>query len=262
MISIQDIIQQIETFASPNLQENYDNVGLIVGNANQACTGLVLCIDAVEQIVEEAIENNCNLIIAHHPIIFSGLKKINGNNYIERTVIKAIKNNIAIYAAHTNFDNILNGVNYKIAEKLQLQNCEILLPKNTQNKNIGSGLIANLPNAIDEKEFLIFLKNKMNVSCIKHTKYLDKKIEKVAICGGSGSFLLQEAINNKADIFISADFKYHQFFDADNKILIADIGHYESEQFTTEIFAEIIQNKFPKFALQFTKYNTNPINYL
>jgi len=262
MTSIQDIIGAIEAFAPPHFQESYDNSGLLLGDATLQCTGVLLCIDAVESIVDEAIQHNYNLIIAHHPIIFSGLKKINGNNYIERTVIKAIKNNIAIYAAHTNLDNVLQGVNYKIAEKIGLQNTAILQPKNIHDNSIGSGLIGYLSPTMDEISFLQHLKKIMQTDCIRHTALLNKTIEKVAICGGSGSFLLQEAIAQKADIFISADFKYHQFFDADNQIIIADIGHYESEQFTQEIFAEIIQKKFPNFALRFTKNKTNPINYL
>lgn len=364
-MKIFELTQFLEQYAPLSYQESYDNAGLIVGNLNNQITQVLICLDCIEAVVDEAIATNCNLIIAHHPIVFKGLKKITGKNYVERVIIKAIQNNIAIYATHTNLDSVLNGVNGKIAEKLGLQNCQILAPKtgllnklcvfvplayaevlrnalfiagagnignyseasfNTQgtgtfkgndlsnafvgqknvqhheaetkievifethlthqilqamrnnhpyeeiaydiyslnnaNQQVGSGLIAQLPNEISEIDFLTQVKAKMNVSVIRHTALLNKKIKTVAICGGSGSFLLGNALAAKADIFITADFKYHEFFDADNKILIADIGHYESEHFTQELLLEIITNKFPTFAVRLTKINTNPIKYL
>ena len=323
-----------------------------------------MCLDCIEAVVDEAIQKNCNLIIAHHPIIFSGLKKLNGTNYIERTIIKAIQNNIAIYACHTNLDNVKLGVNKKIADKLGLINQQILSPKKSllkklvtfvppthldivreslfnagagnignydscsfilegtgsfrgnensnpfigekgklsleketrlelifetvneatiisalkQNhpyeevaydiyqlentyQNIGSGMVGELEKPISETDFLENLKSIFKVKVIKHTALTNKNIKKVALCGGSGSFLLKNAINSKSDIYISSDFKYHEFFDAENQILVADIGHYESEQFTPEIFYEIISNKFPTFASYLTETNTNPVNY-
>ncbi len=364
-MTISEITNFLETFAPLSLQENYDNSGLIVGNKNDTVSGILVCLDSLEAIVEEAIQINCNLIIAHHPIIFSGIKKLNGNNYIERTIIKAIKNNIAIYAIHTNLDNIRDGVNAMIAEKLGLENCKVLSPKkgflkklvtfapnenagdirtaifnagageigNYSNcsfnqegtgtfrgnelsnpyvgrkgelhlepetrievifpsfleqkvlsalfkshpyeevaydiysldnfhQNIGAGLMGTLKQPISEGDFLQFVKTTMHCGALRHTALLQKPISKVAVCGGSGSFLLADAIAAGADIFISADFKYHQFFDADNKILIADIGHYESEQYTIDMLCALLTKKFPTFAVHFSKINTNPVNYL
>lgn len=364
-MKISDITKYLENIAPLSYQENYDNSGLIIGDKNENVTGVIVCLDSTEEIVNEAIDKNCNLIIAHHPIIFGGLKKINGNNYIERTVIKAIKNNIAIYAIHTNLDNIINGVNGKIAERLNLINTRVLLPKNNMLKKlityvpldfkkailqslfdagagnignysecsysskgtgtylagkntkpykgnslnrhseteerieviytkdiennvisklieshpyeevaydliplsnnsdkIGSGIIGELEEEISAMSFLNSLKNKMNTKCIRHTKLINKNIKTIAVCGGSGSFLLKNAISQKADIFITGDFKYHEFFDADNKIVIADIGHFESEQFTINLLVSILKEKFTTFAIHLTEKETNPVHYL
>lgn len=362
---LKTIIAEIERFAPLSYQESYDNCGLLTGHKEQEVTAALLCLDCTEAIIEEAILKKCNLIIAHHPIIFGGLKKINGSNYIERTIIKAIQNNIAIYACHTNLDNVKLGVNKKIADKLGLINQQILSPKKSllkklvtfvpathleivrenlfsagagnignydscsfviegtgsfkpnelanpfsgtkgklsleketrlelifetvnesqilsalkQNhpyeevaydiyqlensyQNIGSGMMGELEKAIPEKEFLEQLKSVFKVKFIKHTSLLNKSIQKVALCGGSGSFLLKNAINSKSDIYISSDFKYHEFFDAESKLIIADVGHFESEQFTQELLLELISEKFSNFALRLTTQNTNPINYL
>lgn len=362
---IKDILAALESVAPVAYQESYDNAGLITGDIDSHCSGVLICLDCIESIVEEAIEMNCNLIVAHHPIVFSGIKKLTGKNYIERTLIKAIRSGIAIYAAHTNLDNMYSGVNYKIAEILGLQNLRILDPKpetlnklttfvpteykaivlNTlfdagagqignysecsyssqgygtfkagknalpfvgkqdirhteeeskievifpshlqhkivksllrahpyeevaydiyalQNTNphIGAGIIGTLQEPMVEKEFLLWLKKTMKTNSIRHTSYIEKEIHTVAICGGAGSFLLQKAIYAGAQVFISGDFKYHQFFDAEGKILIADIGHYESEQFTMQLFYDILFKKFPTFALHLTKHNTNPVNYI
>lgn len=363
-MNVKEVVDLIEEVAPKIYQESYDNAGLIVGDANMLVTGVLICLDSTEEVVQEAIDNKCNLIIAHHPIVFSGLKKLNGKNYIERTVIKAIKNDVAIYAAHTNLDNVVNGVNFKIAEKLKLTNVQILSKKkqllkkivvfcpvayaeqvrnemfvngagaignytecsfnsdgmgtfkankdaspfvgeidklqleqetkievvaesfkvkgiisamlkvhpyeevaydiyNLDNStNIGSGIIGELESPINEMDFLNQVKKTFEVGVVRYTPLLNKKIQRVALCGGSGSFLLGDAMANNADVFISADFKYHQFFDAERKILIADIGHYESEQFTTEIFYEILTKKIPNFAVRLSEINTNPINYL
>jgi dinuclear metal center YbgI/SA1388 family protein len=363
-MTIQQIITEIESFAPLAYQEDYDNCGLLTGNKNQECTGAILSLDCIESVIDEAIENKCNLIISHHPIIFSGLKKITGNTYIERTIIKAIKNDIAIYAAHTNVDNVTKGVNFKIAEKLGLKNIKILAPKahllkklvtyvpathhqivldnlfasgcgnignydscsfNTHgigtfkgndsskpfigkvnelskeaeikietvfeqinekavlsalfsshpyeevafdvypltNKlnTVGSGIIGELETGLKEEDFLKLVKTSLKSDCLKYTKKTGKIVKKVALCGGSGAFLLKNAINAQADAFITADFKYHQYFDADEKLLLIDAGHYETEQFTSEIFYDIIQNKFPTFAIRLSKIKTNPVNY-
>jgi dinuclear metal center YbgI/SA1388 family protein len=363
-VNVKEITQAIENIAPLSLQEPYDNAGLIVGPPEMEVSQVLLCLDAVEEVIDEAIQTNCNLVISHHPILFSGIKQLTGKTYVERTIIKAIKNNIAIYAAHTNLDNIRNGVNSKICERLQLKNTKILSPRrghlmklytyvphkaaedlrsilfqagagvignydqcsfnsegygtfrgniNTNpfvgepgiqhrepetkvevifpiwleneiisalKKNhpyeevayeiiavsntwdeIGAGMIGDLEHPMETAHFFSFLKEQMKVKVIRHTRIKNTTIKRVAVCGGSGSFLLDKAIASRADVLVTSDFKYHQFFDAEGKIIIADIGHYESEQFTIEIFAEILRQKFPTFAVRFTSVNTNPINY-
>jgi dinuclear metal center YbgI/SA1388 family protein len=353
-MKIKDITTYLETIAPLDYQESYDNAGLIIGNANTECTNALLCLDSTEEVIDEAIQQGCNLVIAHHPIIFGGLKKITGKNYAERAIIKAIKNDIAIYAIHTNLDNVYAGVNQKICEKLGLQNCKILAPKNQllrklavscsmahsdmvrnalfeagagdvgdydessfnvlgistfvgqpnvnqgsmmvqviypmhletkilaalhathpakrptydittiQNayEQIGSGMIGELPEDTSISEFLKNLKTSMKTDSIRYTKPTKKKVRRIAVCGGAGSFLLNNAISQKADVFITSDFKYHQFFDANDQITIADIGHYESEQFTTEILHDMLSKKFSTFAPVLATTNTNPVKYL
>jgi dinuclear metal center YbgI/SA1388 family protein len=364
-MNIKEVVQIIEEVAPLSYQESYDNSGLIIGSYTDEVSGILICLDSTEEIVDEAIAKNCNLIIAHHPILFSGIKKINGNNYIEKTLLKAIKSNVAIYAAHTNLDNAYNGVNYKIAEKLGLKNCKTLSPQKGKLKkvivfspethleqvrnsmfqagagaignyaecsfnssgdgtfkplenanpfvgkanelhtekevkievvvdphllskvlsamfdahpyeevaydilslenpsnNTGSGLVGELEVEQDELSFLKSLKVSLKTDCVRHTNLLDKKIKKVALCGGAGSFLLGKAIQLNADVFITGDFKYHQFFDAEDKIIIADVGHYESEQFTKELIYDILTKKITNFAVHLSDINTNPINYL
>ncbi len=359
------LTSHLESLAPPAYQESYDNAGLIVGNPEWEIKKALLCIDSTEDVVKEAIRKKCNLIIAHHPIVFKGLKKFTGKNYVERAVMLAIKHDIAIYCAHTNLDNVHVGVNKKISDKLGLTNTQILLPKkeilkklvtfcplknaekvrdalfaagagvigdysetsyNTEgfgtfkgnestnphvgdkgkrhhepeirietifpcyteqglikalfdahpyeevaydiipleNKHLraGSGMVGELPKPVEEMTFLKFLKKTFKAGCVRYTPLTGRKIMKVAVCGGSGSFLLQDAIRAKADIFITGEFKYHDFFDAEGNILIADIGHFESEQFTTEIFYAVLSEKFNNFALLFSDTNTNPVNYL
>ena len=262
-MKIKQVTSFLESIVPLVYQESYDNCGLIIGDSNSEVKGALITLDCTEAIIDEAIETGCNLVIAHHPIIFSGLKKLNGSNYIERTVIKAIKNDIAIYAIHTNLDNVHNGVSAKIAEKLGLENCKILAPKQELNTDlVGSGIIGELNEAVDAVGFLKNLKLTMQTDCVRHTPLVSKTIKTVAVCGGSGSFLLKNAIAAKADIFITADFKYHEFFDAENKIVIADIGHYESEQFTKDLIYDLLVKNFTKFAVRLSKVNTNPIKYL
>jgi dinuclear metal center YbgI/SA1388 family protein len=364
-MQLNQIIEVLENFAPLQYQEAYDNSGLLVGNKAAIINKALLTLDCTEAIVDEAIAIGANLIIAHHPIIFNGLKQLTGNNYVEQTIIKAIKNDIAIYACHTNLDNIINGVNAKISQKLGLQDLRILLPKyktlkklityvpqpqaelvrtalfnagagqqgnyshcsfnsdgigtfmpnefatpatgqsnkltqhietkvevvfdshlennilktlfashpyeevaydiveiQNLNKQIGSGLIGKLPKTTDTIELLTKIKTVFGINTIKHTKIVHQNIDTIALCGGSGSFLLKNAIQQEAQLFISADFKYHEYFNAENKIIIADIGHFESEQFTVEIFYSLLQEKFATFALQKSTLNTNPVNYL
>lgn len=259
---IQAILKVLETIAPPQLQESYDNAGLIVGNPSDTVTGVLFCLDSTEAIIEEAVQKGCNLVVAHHPIVFKGLRRLNGANYVERTVIAAIRHKVAIYAIHTNLDNVhFRGVNEKIAQKLGLQDTRILAPKNGL-PDIGAGLIGMLAAPIEAHLFLKQIKTALKTACIRHTALPPKKIHKVAVCGGAGSFLLADALRAGADILVTADFKYHEFFDAEGQLIIADVGHYESEQFTIELLFELIHEKFPTFALHCTELNTNPVHYL
>lgn len=261
-MKVKDITALIEEFAPLSYQESYDNSGLLVGDFNMEVKGALLCIDVTDAVIDEAITLNANLIITHHPLIFGGLKRLTNQNLVQRCVAKVIKADIAIYAAHTNLDNVFEGVNGVIADKLSLKNRMILKPmSDEQEEYVGAGMVGELQEPINEADFIEKLKDVFKTKTFKHTAFLNKKISKVALCGGAGSFLLQDAMREKADVFISADFKYHDYFDADNKILIADVGHYESEQFTKDLFYNIIQKKFPTFAIHISKINTNPIIY-
>ncbi|MFT5580939.1 MAG: dinuclear metal center YbgI/SA1388 family protein [Psychromonas sp.] len=363
-MKISEITNYLESLAPLSHQENYDNSGLIIGDPNAEVKSALISLDCTEEIVDEAIAKGYGLIISHHPIVFSGLKKLNGKTYVERTVIKAIKNDIALYAIHTNLDNYNLGVNHKIAELLQLKDVKVLSPKENTllklafyvpnknktevlnalfeagagnignysecsfsskgegtfkpengadpfigkvgelsrdeevkvevilpthhrnsvtnslmnshpyeevaheftallntNQDIGSGMIGELENGCDEVAFLQKIKDTFQCGIIRHTALQNKPIKRVAVCGGAGGFLLNLAKKNKADIFITADYKYHEFFDAENQIVIADIGHFESEQYTTNLLGDILTKKFPKFAVHLTGINTNPIKY-
>ena len=261
MTTIQKVMDSLEEWAPLSYQEGYDNAGLVVGDPKTEIKGVVITLDSTEEVVEEAIHLGANLIIAHHPIVFKGLKKFNGSNYVERTVIKAIKNNIAIYACHTNLDAVMTGVNSKICDLLNVKNRSILSLKQGEDE-AGAGMIGDLTEPMDEMEFLEEVKKTFNTGAIKYTKLLNKKVKKVAVCGGSGSFLLNDAIQKKADVFITSDVKYHQFFDADGQLVIADIGHFESEICTQELIYDHLSEKFTTFVACFSKVNTNPINYL
>lgn len=264
-MQIKTITSYLESIAPLSLQEEYDNSGLIIGNEDALVNGVLICLDCTEAVVYEAIKKKCNLIIAHHPIVFRGLKKITGKNYVERTVLKAIQNNISIYAIHTNLDNVSQGVNRRICDKLGLEKCTFLLPSHKGEGlgvRSGSGMMGALGKPMAEAAFLNKVKKIMKAASLRHTALLGKKVTKVAVCGGSGSFLLDDAIAAGADIFVTSDFKYHQFFDADNKLVIADIGHYESEQFTKELIRDLLKQKFPIFAPHLSEINTNPVNYL
>ena len=260
MATIKDVTDYLESIAPLHLQESYDNAGLIVGHPDWEVTGVLTSLDCIETSVDEAVERGCNLIVAHHPIVFRGLKKLNGKNYVERTVLKAIKADVAIYAIHTNLDNVATGVNRRIAERLDLRECKITLPKG-EDPNIGSGMIGELPQAMDAPSFLAFLGERMQTQLVRHTEILPEPIKKVAVCGGAGGFTLKAAIKAGAQVLVTADYKYHEFFDADGRIMICDIGHFESEQFTTQLLAELLSNKFSTFAVLCTERNTNPVRY-
>ncbi|SHN34173.1 dinuclear metal center protein, YbgI/SA1388 family [Cyclobacterium lianum] len=362
---IKDIISHLESIAPTSYQESYDNAGLIVGDPADQVKGIICCLDVTEAVVVEAKEKGCNLIVAHHPIVFKGLKRLTGRDYVERTVIKAIKENIAIYAIHTNLDAVYRGVNQKIAEKIGLSATKILAPKkgllsklttfiprkNTDevlsalyeagagtignyarcsfqtegqgtflplenarphigsrgteervaekrvelmlpahletkvlqalqnahpyeevayylqplqnaHQEVGAGMIGNLAEPLSGMDFLRHLKDSMDLQVLKHTAILDRKISRVAICGGAGIFLLGQAIKSGADVFVTADVKYHEFFDADQRILLADIGHYESEIYTKELLKDLLSQKFSNIATYLTNVVTNPISYL
>lgn len=360
-----DIIHFLEKWAPPALQEGYDNSGLLVGHADTMVTGVLVSLDCTEDVVEEAISLGCNMVVSHHPIVFSGLKRLNGSTYIERTVMKAVRHDILLYAAHTNLDHVPDGVNGRIAERLGLMNTSILVPKKemlrklavfvpdghaekvrdamfdagaghigdydrcsfnlrgegsfrgnertnafvgkkgethfeqetrievilpsylassvisamkaahpyeevaydlfpleNRNPTTGAGLIGDLPEEVDALEFLHNLKTTMQTGCVRHTLPHRQKVRRIAVCGGSGSFLLPAARTMGADVLVTSDFKYHQFFDAENAIIIADIGHYESEQFTIQLLAERLKDKIPTFAIHLTRVRTNPVHYL
>jgi len=360
---IADITNYLETIAPLPYQEDYDNAGLLTGDISWECTGVITTLDVTPEVVQEAVDKKHNLIVAHHPVIFRGIKKITGKNYVEKAVILAIKNDIAIYAIHTNLDNVKTGVNERIAEKIGLKNTKILQPREQQLKklvtfapldhaenlkkvlfeagaghlgkysecsfnqegtgtfkpeegadpfvgeigkrheekemkieiifpthlekkiipvmlkahpyeevaydiislgnylsDVGSGMIGELP-PVDETDFLTSLKENFKLKFLRHTKLLGKQVNKVALCGGAGGFLLSQAISQGAGVFITADIKYHEFFDADGKIVLVDMGHFESEQFTIDLLNDILTKKFINFAVRKTSVNTNPVNY-
>ncbi|MEM9834945.1 MAG: Nif3-like dinuclear metal center hexameric protein [Bacteroidota bacterium] len=261
MPTIRQVTNYLESIAPLHLQESYDNAGLITGHPDWEVTGVLTSLDCTEEIIAEAKARGCNLVVAHHPIVFRGLKKITGSDYVQRTIIRSIKEDVAIYAIHTNLDNVrYQGVNERIAARMGLATLQILAPKNEEG-TIGSGMIGELPSALAPTAFLQFLKESMDVSVIRHTALPDTPIKRVAVCGGAGGFLLKQAKKMGAHAFVTADYKYHEFFDADGQIVICDIGHYESEQFTTQLLAELLNKKFSTFAVLCTELITNPVRY-
>lgn len=259
--TILEVTDYLESIAPLHLQESYDNAGLIVGDPETPVSGVLTTLDCTEAIVAEAKARACNLVVAHHPIVFRGLKRFNGSNYVERTVMLAIREGIAIYAIHTNLDNVRRqGVNERIAQRLSLKNLRLLSPKDEVG-DIGSGMIGELSTPLAETDFLGLLRDRMQTGVIRHTPLLDQKINTVALCGGSGGFLLAAAKKAGAEAFVTADYKYHEFFDADGELLLCDIGHYESEQYTTQLLAELLIKKFSTFAVLCTELNTNPVRY-
>lgn len=260
-MTVREITQLIEDFAPLSLQANYDNTGLICGDNNNEVKSVLLCIDVTEEVITEAIHNGHNLIISHHPLIFSGIKKFTPDNYINRCIIQAVKHDLNIYAAHTNVDSVEQGVSGRMADKLHLTDRKILCPETTRPET-GFGIIGNLDQSLDSLQFLKLVKTAFQCKALRHSPLVKKEIKKVALCGGSGASLIPDAIRQQADIYITGDIKYHDFFAAEHHLIIADIGHYESEQYTKDIFYELLTKKISKFAVQFSKVNTNPINYL
>lgn len=263
---LKEITDYLEQVAPLRFQESYDNAGLIVGDKNMKVSGVMVSLDATEAVIDDAIAQNCNVVVSHHPIVFKGIRKFNPNYYVDRAVIKAIKHDVALYAIHTNLDNVLqDGVNQKIGKRLGLSDIKPLrqhaaAPMEAAYE-LGSGATGTLSPSLSGSELIAYVKDKMGLQVIKHTEVLDQKITKVALCGGSGSFLLPQAISAGAQVFITADYKYHEFFDANGEIMIMDIGHYESEYYTIELLHELLSKKFPNFAARSTKVVTNPVFY-
>ena len=256
------VFDALEQYAPLPLQDGFDNAGLQIGlTAEQEVAGALLCLDVTEAIIDEAECMGCNLVVAHHPLLFRGLKSITGQNYVERCVIKAIRKGIGIYAAHTNLDNAEGGVNYRIAETIGLTNLSFLDAKSGTTA-AGAGVIGELPTAEDEWEFLERIKALFGIQCIRHNQLCGRKIRRVALCGGAGGFLLSNAIGQGADAFLTGEMRYHDYFGHENDLLIAEMGHYESEQYTIDIFAEVLGRQFPELKIVKTSLNTNPINYL
>ena len=255
------VFDALEQYAPLPLQDGYDNAGLQIGlTEEQEVTGALLCLDVTEAVIDEAERMGCNLIVAHHPLLFRGLKQITGQSYVERCVIKAIQKGIGIYAAHTNLDNAEGGVNYRIAEKIGLENLSFLDAKS--GLSAGAGVVGELPVAEDERDFLVRLKGLFGIQCIRHNRLSGRKIRRVALCGGAGGFLLSQAIAQGVDAFLTGEMRYHDYFGHEGDLLIAEMGHYESEQYTMEIFAEVLEKHFPELKIVKTSHNTNPINYL
>ncbi|MDE6878919.1 MAG: Nif3-like dinuclear metal center hexameric protein [Odoribacter sp.] len=259
-MQVRDLTSVIENYAPLSLQESYDNAGLICGSLDNEVSSVLLCTDVTEAVIDEAIAGNFNLIISHHPLSIQPLKNLLPDNWIKRCLIRAIKNDLNIYAAHTNMDAVLKGVSGKIADKLELTEREIL--EKNADLHTGFGLVGELPQAVAAREFLEKVKSIFHCGVIRHTALCKPQVKRIAVCGGSGAFLIRQAISAGADLYITGDVKYHDFFNTENRLILADIGHYESEQYTKEIFYELVTKKISKFAVQFSKVNTNPINYL
>ena len=255
------VLDALEQYAPLPLQDGFDNAGLQIGlTEEQEVTGALLCLDVTEAVIDEAERMGCNLIVAHHPLLFHGLKSITGKSYVERCVIKAIQKGIGIYAAHTNLDNAEGGVNYRIAEKIGLENLSFLDAK--PGLSAGAGVMGELPTAEDESHFLERVKELFGIQCLRHNALCGRMIRRVALCGGAGGFLLSNAIAQGADAFLTGEMRYHDYFGHEGELLIAEMGHYESEQYTVDIFAELLAQHFPELKIVKTSHNTNPINYL
>ena len=261
-VKIKEVLSALERFAPLPLQESWDNAGLQLGLTETEVSGALLCLDVNERIVDEAMAKGCNLIVSHHPLLFRGLKTISDLTDVQRTVMRAIKQGIAVVSMHTNMDNARGGVNFKIAQKLGLQNVAFFAQKQVDGIEAGSGVVGELPEAMAADDFIIGVKNAFGVECAMCNELLRRPIKRVAICGGAGDFLLDEAIKNQADAFITGEMHYHQYFGYEQQIQICVIGHYQSEQFTSEIFREIIQRECPGVTCHIAQTHTNPIIYL
>jgi dinuclear metal center YbgI/SA1388 family protein len=260
-VKIKQVLCALEQFAPLPLQESWDNAGLQVGLTEAEVSGALLCLDVNEAIVEEAIQKGCNLIVSHHPLLFHGLKQISDADYVQRTVVKALKHDVVVVSMHTNMDNAQGGVNWKIAERLRLKECRFFASKQVDGIDAGSGVIGDLPDAMAARAFVELVKKQFSVQCAQCNELLQRPVRKVAICGGAGDFLLPDAVREGADAFITGEMHYHQYFGYEQRIQICVIGHYQSEQYTAEIFRDIIQRTCPGFRTEIAQMNTNPIFY-
>ena len=261
-MKIKEVLCALEQFAPLPLQESWDNAGLQVGLTETEVSGALLCLDVNERIIDEARQKGCNLIVSHHPLLFRGLKTISDLTDVQRTVRKAIQQDICVISMHTNMDNAKGGVNYRIAQKLGLQDVMFFASKTVNGIEAGSGVIGTLSEAMASDDFVIEVKKAFDVECARCNQLLQRPIKRVAICGGAGDFLLDDAVKTGADAFITGEMHYHQYFGYEQQIQICVIGHYESEQFTTEVFQEIIQQQCPGVKTVIAETNTNPILYL
>ena len=259
-MKIRKVIDALERFAPLPLQESYDNAGLQVGLTETEISGALLCLDVTEAVVDEAISRGCNLIVAHHPLIFRKLAHISDGSYVERAVIKAIKNDVVIVAMHTNLDNALDGVNFKMAEKMGLADLQPLQEPVVDGK--WSGVVGTLPEPMSAEDFVKMLKERFGVASVRANELLRRPVSRVALCGGAGSFMLGDALRAGADAFVTGEMGYHEFFGHEQQLQICVIGHYESEQFTTEIFRDIISRECPGVKTCIAETITNPIVYL
>ncbi len=269
-VKIKEVVFALERFAPLPLQEGFDNAGLQVGLTEVEASGALLCLDVTEEVLDEAISLGCNLVVSHHPLLFHGLKCVSDGNCVERCVRKAIQNDITVYSAHTNLDNAEDGVNFKIAEKLDLEQVKLLLPHPVKVKDggheytvmAGSGVAGVLPQPEDSLVFLQRVKSVFHIECLMHNELLQRPVHRVVICGGAGDFLLTEALARGADAFLTGEMHYHSYFGHDQDIQIAVMGHYQSEQYTKEIFYSIISEVCPELPVYMTTTDTNPIKYL
>lgn len=260
-MKIKEVIEALERFAPLPLQESWDNAGLQVGLTEAEVSGALLCLDVTCQIVDEAIKKGCNLIVSHHPLIFRKLARLTGEDYVQQAVMKALLNNIVILSMHTNMDNARGGVNYKMAEKMGLRNVRFMSPKQVDGVECGSGVMGEFEEPVAADDFIIMLKKTFGVECVQANQLLRRPIRMVAMCGGSGSFLLDEAVAAGADAFLTGEMHYHEFFGREQQIQIAVIGHYQSEQYTSEIFRDIIERECPGVECFIAETCTNPIMY-
>lgn len=266
---MKEVVGALEKFAPLPLQESYDNAGLQLGLTETEVSGALLCLDVTEKIVDEAIARDCNVIISHHPLIFHRLSHITGGNYVERAVAKAIKADIAIISMHTNLDNAQGGVSFMMAEKMGMSDVSFLCPPRSYSSGddgptvqYASGVIGSLPQPLPAADFITMLKRVFNVECVQANQLLRRDISRVALCGGAGSFAIDDALRKGADAFVTGEMHYHEYFGHDGELQIAVIGHYQSEQFTNQLFLNILHEALPELRCELTKTNTNPIIYL